>query len=189
MADSSLITWRGVRATITLAALLGLILITLPGCGKSGEAVDNSDPADATSKDDSPKTQTVEIKGHTFEMELALDDDSRTLGLSDRKEIAEDGGMLFVFPSQRRASFVMRRCYVPIDLVYLDDEGYIDTIHRMEVIEPVGGPLWENPRRGYPSAGEVLFVLEFAGGTLDKLDLRRGQKIELPYAELQSMAQ
>ncbi len=172
-----------------MAVVLSLLLIALPGCGKSGDAVGNADSAGASPKDESPKTQTVEIKGYTFEMELALDDDSRLQGLSDRKEIAEDGGMLFVFPSPRRAAFVMRRCYVPIDLIYLDDEGYIDTIHRMEVIEPIGGPRWQNPHRGYPSAGEVLFVLEFAGGTLDKLDLRRGQKIELPYAELQSMAQ
>lgn len=178
-----LITRRGWLAWVILA----VAVFVLSGCGKSGEAKGTGSNGTATEKP--PATQAIEISGHKFELELALDDDEREQGLSDRKEIAEDGGMLFVFSQPRKASFVMRRCYVPIDLVYLDDDGYIDSIHRMTVIEPVGGPLWNNPTRGYTSAGAVQFALEFKGGTLDKLGLRRGDKIELPYKKLESMAE
>jgi len=177
-------------AGFVLALLVTLVLGT-PGCGKAGEATDGNAAKQDKPAETTPKTQTVEINGHTFELELALDADAREQGLSDRKEIAADGGMLFVFPRPTvgQASFVMRRCYVPIDLIYIDDDGYIDSIHRMKVIEPVGGAQWRDPSTGYPSAGSIQFVIELKGGTLDKLKLRRGDKIDLPREKLQSMAQ
>jgi hypothetical protein len=171
--------------------LVSALVLGVPGCGKSGEAPSGSATKQETPAETTTKTQTVEINGHTFELELALDDDEREQGLSDRKEIAEDGGMLFVFPNPVYGGFVMRRCYVPIDLIYVDDDGYIDSLHRMSVIEPIGGDQWHDPSGSYSyrSAGLIQFVIELKGGTLDKLKLRRGDKIDLPREKLQSMAQ
>ena len=167
-------------------AILLVACLVLMGCGGSGEAADNAGADTAPAE---PTTQTVTIKDMTFELELALDGDARLQGLSDRKEIAEDGGMLFVFPRPERAGFVMRRCYVPIDIIYIYRDGYIDSMHAMQVIEPIEGPEWHNPSKRYWSSGKIAFAIELKGGTLDKLDLKRGERIEMPYEALMSRAQ
>ena len=62
--------------------------------------------------------------------ELAsLTPEERRRGLMFRDSLAPDRGMLFVFPSPTKTSFVMRRCRFPIDLVQMGPGGRID---RME---------------------------------------------------------
>lgn len=166
---------------------LSVVLLAVTGCG--GEGSKQQDLAGSDAPRTPVPTQAIEIKGQAFDLELALDDDARGLGLSDRKEIAEDGGMMFVFTSPRRSRFVMRRCYVPIDLIYVDEDGYIDSLHRMEVIEPIGGPLWKNPLDGYASVGRVVVAIELKGGWIDRMGLKRGEKLDLPIQALQSRAE
>ncbi len=171
------------------ALFVCLLLLGVTGCGKTSNNPPTQDPPANTTTEQTPTTQAVTLKEKTFKLELALDYEAIVQGLSDRKEIADDGGMLFVLEQSRRASFVMRRCYVPIDLIYLDEQGYVDSTWQMQVIEPIGSPQWHDPSKGYPSAGAVRFVIELKGGTLDTLGLKRGDRVDLPYEKLISMAQ
>lgn len=168
---------------LAMPAIVLALLLQAPGCGGSDQPSQSQDATKPT------QTQAIKLNGKRFELDLALDDQSRELGLSDRQSIAENGGMLFVFPYPRRASFVMRRCYVPIDLIFADEDGYIDSMHAMQVIEPIGGPAWKNPPTGYASSGRVLYAIELKGGTLADLDLKRGDRLDLPLEALQSKAQ
>lgn len=170
---------------LSLLALMAGLVLHATGCGSGGSEPSTSAPAQTQPL----KTRKITIKGQPFVLELALDDDAREQGLSDRKEIADDGGMLFVLPEPRLAYFVMRRCYVPIDLIYVDRKGFVDSMHRMQVIEPIGSPAWEDPSSGYSSVGSVQYVIELKGGTLDQLGLSRGEKIDLPFEELQSLVE
>ena len=178
--------WQGMRLRRDRRPLVGLAFVLLMGvtaCGQGGEPADKPD-TDA-SKPAAVETVAFPIKGQTFNLELALDNDARTQGLSDRKSIADDGGMLFVFPSPVQTKFVMRRCYVPIDLIFIDEDGYIDSLHAMQVIEPIGSPRWKNPFSGYPTAGFILYAVELKGGKIAELGLKRGEKLELPDAVVQ----
>ncbi len=130
-------------------------------------------------------TQEVAINGRTFELELALDAAARHQGLSDRESIAADGGMLFVFRDDAERVFVMRRCLVPIDIIFLSGGGRVLNTHAMQV-EPPGTP--EHRLRQYESGGKAAFVIELAGGTLETLAVQPGQRIELPYLELKRKA-
>ncbi len=87
------------KLTFTFAIIFALIAV---GC--------SSQPSSA------PATQEVTIDGQAFTLELALDGASRTKGLSGRDVIADDGGMLFVFPDRhvKVQRFVMRDCPNPI---------------------------------------------------------------------------
>lgn len=170
------------------AAALAVVLVCVTGCGNGGSAAGRPGTT-ASGETDAVQTVDFPIEGVTFRLELALDDASRTQGLSDRKSIAGDGGMLFVFPTPVRTQFVMRRCYVPIDLIFIDEDGYIDSLHAMEVIEPVGGSRWKNPSSGYPSAGFIRYAVELKGGTIAELGLVRGTKMNLPDAVLQLRSQ
>lgn len=125
------------------------------------------------------------IGGERFRLELALDKPSRRQGLSDRDPLDADAGMLFVFPAPEKTAFVMRRCRFPIDLVQIGPGGRVDRVHRMAV-EPYDRP--ERDLRRYSSDGRIQFAIEFADGTLDRLDLKPGQKIDLPFKALKRRA-
>lgn len=186
MADARRLMAGWVLAGLSVFVIGGLALT--PGCG-SGQAESVEVSQGEGKADQASATQAVTLNGRAFELELALNEAEREQGLSDRKTIAADGGMLFVFPQPVKTQFVMRRCYVPIDLIFIDRKGYIDSLHRMEVIEPIGGRAWNNPLRGYGSAGAIQYAIELKGGTLDELGLKRGEKIELPLDALQSRAE
>jgi len=171
--------------------LLGVLLLfvfVLGGCGNGGAPAGQGDP-NATGPSTRAQTLELTLKGQAFELELAIDHGARMQGLSDRKSIADDGGMLFVFSSPVKTQFVMRRCYVPIDLIFIDEDGYIDSLHAMEVIKPIGGARWKNPHTGYPTAGSILYAIELKGGKIAALGLKRGEKLALPESVVQLKAQ
>lgn len=182
-----MVNGQGLETRAFASILLCMTALCLWACGNSGDTTATA-PSTTTKPDDAP-TVELTLKDQTFDLELALDDVSRNQGLSDRKSIDDGGGMLFVFPYARSTQFVMRRCYVPIDLIFIDNNGYIDSLHAMEVIEPIGGTRWNNPFTGYPSAGRILYAVELKGGKIEELGLARGEKIELPEAVLQLKAQ
>ena len=130
-------------------------------------------------------TRDVEIAGETFTLELAMTHQDRVQGLSDRESIAEDGGMLFVFPNEAERQFVMRRCLVPIDIAFLGPTGRVIAMHAMEV-EPPDTP--EEELTKYASNGKSAVAIELAGGTLERLELEVGDQIALPIRELKRQA-
>lgn len=132
-----------------------------------------------------PARQPVTIAGRTFDLELALDDDARYRGLSDRRSLADDGGMLFVFPRPHTLVFVMRRCLVPIDVVFLDPGGRVVATHAMRV-EPYDQP--EEVLKRYTSRYSAQFAIELRGGTAVALGLEEGQQIDLPTDRLKRLA-
>ena len=158
-----------------LTALLLIFVACLAGSGCTADA-----PAGSAG------TQRVEIAGRTFELELALDSAARYQGLSDRPSIPEDGGMLFVFPHPRELTFVMRRCLVPIDLIFLAPNGRVVSMHQMP-IEPYDTSEWRLKK--YSSGWPAQFAIELRGGTLDELALEPGQKVELPLEALKRRAE
>ena len=60
-----------------------------------------------------------------FQFEIADTPEKQQKGLGGRSEIPDNYGMLFVFPIADRYSFWMRDMLVPIDIVWLTDDGTI----------------------------------------------------------------
>ncbi len=134
---------------------------------------------------------TVSISGKSFHLELALDTQARFRGLSERTYIEPDGGMLFVFPRDQIAvhAFVMRDCPIPIDIIYLDPSGRVVASHAMTAEPPrdpargegtpadANNPQYNSRLKGYSSRFPSQFVIELAGGTLAKLNLKEGDVI------------
>ena len=137
-------------------------------------------------------TEEVVLGGETFKLELAADKKARTRGLMDRKKIDDRGGMLFIFPAPRRQSFWMKNCLVDIDLLYLDRDGRVTTLHKMKVEPPKrkheSNPAYERRLGRYPSRGRAQFVIELKAGSIDRLELERRQTIELDLPRLKKLA-
>lgn len=150
-----------------------------------------------------PGFERVKIGDRTFDLELAVDEETRTRGLGGRASLPENGGMLFVFRRAERRQFIMRDCLIDIDIVFLDANARITAMHHMPA-EPPRGPdegnvgdwdpskaanrRYESRLERYSSRGDTQFVIEIAGGTLESLGLRVGQKIELDTDRLKALA-
>jgi len=167
------------RRYLRLTTLFVLILV-ISACS-DGE----SSPPEGQADNDTHLS--VDIKGETFNLELALDDPTRIQGLSDREEIPADGGMLFVFPEEQRRAFVMRRCLVPIDIAFLDANGEVVWMHAMQVESDPDAP--DNRLKQYDSHYPAQFAIEVRDETLRRLGLRQGDRIDLPLQDLKGRAE
>ncbi len=145
-----------------------------------------------------PRAVDVEISGQTFRLEIADSQERRVRGLSGRATLAETGGMLFVFPSNdlRERSFVMRDCSLPLDLVFLDEEGRVVALHEMEPEPRRPGegrpgeyvPRYEERLTRYSSGEPVQFAIELRGGTARRLGVAVGDRVHFPRQALAARA-
>lgn len=173
--------WALVAGSAVVAAGVGLA-----GCDESASA----------------ELARVKISGRTFHLEVALTPEAQFVGLSNRTEIAADGGMLFVFPDRRVAvqGFVMRDCPIPIDIIYLSPAGRVVAFHEMKPEPPrdpakgegtpadANNPVYNARLKQYSSRYPAQFVIELKGGTIPSLNLKEGDKVELDLEGLKRRA-
>lgn len=133
---------------------------------------------------ESSDTQQVQIGDRTFTLELALDDATRTQGLMHRESLAEDGGMLFVFPSAAVRGFWMKNCLMDLDIIFLDGMGYVTAVHTMTAPPPGS----KGPFPSWSSVTPAQFAIEIQPGLAKQLGVKRGDQIELPLKRLKSRA-
>lgn len=81
-----------------------------------------------------PKLPTVKLWMGAEEMiaEMALNGIQQQTGMMFRTNIAENEGMIFVFPYPHRASFWMKNTSLPLSAAYIDSNGVILEIHKLE---------------------------------------------------------
>jgi uncharacterized membrane protein (UPF0127 family) len=153
---------------LALLPLLITVLLALAGCDES-----------------EPRTETVTLGGVSHVLELAVTDEQVTRGLMGRTEIPAGAGMLFVFPDMQVRRFWMKNCLVPIDVVFLDGQGWITAIHTMPP-PPPGTPDEDLPF--YSSRRPAQFAIELAGGMAKKLGLKSDTRLDLPLERLKRVA-
>ncbi|MGM0689374.1 MAG: DUF192 domain-containing protein [Bacillota bacterium] len=144
----------------------------------------------AAESDTNLSVEEVYLADRLFELELALTPDQRAQGLMGREFMADDEGMLFVFPDEppypAEVSFWMKDCLMPIDVIFIDREGIVSAIHEMQPPKP-GTP--DENLTAYSSNGPVQFAIELRGGLTYELGLEVGNFIELRREYLMSLAQ
>lgn len=64
----------------------------------------------------------------TIDIEVAASDFETTRGLMYRRSMDEMQGMLFIFDEMEEKGFWMKNTYIPLDIIYTDDQGKIVTI-------------------------------------------------------------
>lgn len=135
--------------------------------------------------------EKVTIGGRGFDFEIAASDSAIQRGLGGRNQIAEDGGMIFVFPFPSNHNFWMRDCIVDIDIAFLDRDGVVVAAYEMkaEPLRAVGeseAAYFARLAR-YPSGPKAQFAVETRAGTNKALGITVGSKIAVDPARLLSL--
>ena len=115
----------------------------------------------------------VILKGQRFTVDLAETAEQQALGLMFREEMADDHGMLFIFPVEARRSFWMKNTRIPLDILYFD--GDLALVSLWQNVRPCAA----DPCPSYPSRAPARYVLELNAGTAASLGVERGDRLEL----------
>ena len=78
------------------------------------------------------RTIQIQIGTKTLDVELAETPKQQAKGLRFRQTLAEDAGMLFIFPSPQRLSFWMKDASIPLSIAYIQPDGKIVQIRAMK---------------------------------------------------------
>lgn len=151
--SSSSISSSGRNAGSRVALVL-LLLLALGSCRETADVVE------------------MRVGGHEFSVELAVTPEERRVGLSNRPELPERGGMLFVFPDTDYRSFWMKDTSLPLSIAFIGADGVIREIYNMEPfsLERIN------------SRAPAKYALEVRRGTFDELGITPGDRVQLPQA-------
>ena len=105
-----------------------------------------------------------------IDIQISQTEYDRELGLMFRKSMAENQGMLFIFPDVQVRSFWMRNTVIPLDMIFIDSIKTILNIAKNTT------PYSDN---SYTSTGPAKYVLEVNGGFADRHQIRQGEKVNL----------
>jgi hypothetical protein len=102
--------------------------------------------------------------------EIASTDETRERGLMFRTSLAENAGMLFVFPSLDYQGFWMKNTLIPLDLLWLNE--------RKEIVYFVtADPCKKDPCGSYQPLQKALYVLEVSAGFVKRHNLALGRQL------------
>jgi uncharacterized protein len=91
----------------------------------------------ATSPAPDADTVAVVLRGpdgdeRAFTVEVAADRPTRQLGLMHRTELADDAGMLFLFPEDTEGGFWMKDTLIPLTIAFAEADGRVVAVLDME---------------------------------------------------------
>ena len=103
-----------------------------------------------------------------IDIEIANSDFDRQLGIMFRKHMDDKNGMLFIFPAEEMQSFWMRNTFIPLDMVFVNEEKKIVTIHKnTQTLSD----------QSYPSSAPTMYVIEVNAGFCASHKINEGDKI------------
>jgi uncharacterized membrane protein (UPF0127 family) len=78
--------------------------------------------------------------------------------------------MIFVFATPTKMAFWMKNTRIPLDVVYVDENGRVDSVKQMQPY--VETAVW--------SEGPLKWAIELNQGTAEKIGLKKGDVLQIP---------
>ena len=94
-----------------------------------------------------------------YHVEVAKTNEEQAEGLMYRLELKKNGGMLFLFDNEKKASFWMKNTLIPLDIIFINKNGSINKIYKNTIPKSL---------KRIISKGGVLAVLEINAGEANK---------------------
>lgn len=104
----------------------------------------------------------------SFRVEVADTAAKREIGLQYRRELADDRGMLFLFPREQIQSFWMKNTPIPLDMIFINRESIIAGIIHQTVP-------FSTESLSVPAPSQ--FVLEIKGGLARHHGIETGDRV------------
>ena len=105
-----------------------------------------------------------------YHVEVAKTNEEQAEGLMYRLELKKNGGMLFLFNNEKKASFWMKNTLIPLDIIFINKNGSINKIYKNTVPKSL---------KRIMSKGKVLAVLEINAGEANKNNIGYRSFIDL----------
>lgn len=121
-----------------------------------------------------PQTELLLQAGsseYRFEVEVADDPAERAAGLMFRESLADNAGMLFIYPEPQPVQFWMKNTPLSLDIAFVRQDGTIARIAERTI------PFSEDL---IPSGENVIAVLEVKGGLMRQLGIDVGDRLRHP---------
>jgi len=166
---SSLIFWAGLspKTFSNFFAMYPEVSETINQIGSLNNQ--GFDLSDATSSEPVlAKNGKITIGGNSWNVEIARDDAERTSGLSNRKALRMQNGLLFVFDKMSAQSFWMKDMLMPIDMIFFDNNWQIVLIESN--LQPNSFP------QIYGNKVKSQYVLEVNANEAISYDLKVGDR-------------
>lgn len=113
-------------------------------------------------------TYPLRIKKHVIRAEIANTGQDRQRGLMFREKLAENGGMIFLYPHAEVSAMWMKNTRIALSVAFIDASGRILNITEME-------PFSEE---AHASSGAASYALEMNRGWFGKQGIHAGDHVE-----------
>lgn len=128
-------------------------------------------------KIEKPKSEVC-YKDRCFQIEVARTDAEHERGLMSRESLPADHGMLFVFSSSSRYSFWMKNTLIPLDIIWLDENGKV--VYIKESAQPCKVSACES----FVPDNAAKYVLELNAGKTKEIGLKVDDSIDFNQLKL-----
>ncbi|MDP3057278.1 MAG: DUF192 domain-containing protein [bacterium] len=123
----------------------------------------------------------LKINGKIINAEIADTPEKQVRGLSGRKNLSENQGMLFIFNTSDHHSFWMKDMNFSLDFIWISGDEIMEITRNVkpEDYQPASTSANRGePPRSLISKSKVDKVLEVNAGVADSLSIKEGDKIK-----------
>jgi uncharacterized membrane protein (UPF0127 family) len=121
-----------------------------------------------------PIGATLAIGNEILELEVAKTPQQQEIGLMNRRSLAANRGMIFLFSPPRVTLFWMKNTLIPLDIIFLSQNKVIAIYHNVQ-------PCKKNPCPTYGPLTAIDRVIELSGGRAKTLGLQIGDSLEVKF--------
>jgi hypothetical protein len=116
----------------------------------------------------------MKIGSQQFNLEVAADQATQELGLMRRDSMPADHGMIFIFNHEEVLNFWMKDTRFPLDIIFMDRDGKIVSIHQMEAYD----------LNTTSSDAAAQYAIELNKNTVAPTGVHVGDQLQIPASAL-----
>jgi uncharacterized membrane protein (UPF0127 family) len=158
----------GLGLIVVMVGMLGWWLSWSQWGEDQGEVIETKNPI--------TERRQMKVGETTLKVEVRNTSETRALGLSYRKSLGEDEGMVFIFPQVGRYPFWMKGMEFDLDMIWIKDNMVVGV--SPNILAPKNN---EGEVITVTPPAEANMILEVRGGWAEKQGIMQGDRVDIEY--------